>query len=213
MDLQDLMQGGFNAEAQPDAPVVSKDPMPPGVPGNCMITPVPVIQQNKKETGYYIKIEMLVMDGPYAGRKCWDYLNIDNPSPVAEAIAKSQLKKICLLVGIPHIQSLNELMGKIVRPVLIVDGQYNNVKDYEIATVAVTTPVAVPPTSPPPPAVPVPVPAAPPTPVAVPVSVGVPTGTPSGPIPVAAPAPIPTPAGAPWAAPPPVDPAVGDIPF
>ena len=212
MDLPDLMQGGFNAEAQPDAPVVSKDPMPPGVPGNCMITPTPVIQQTKAGTGYYIKVEMLVVDGPYAGRKCYDYINILNPNPVAEAIARGHLKTLCLTVGIRHLQSINELMGKFVRPILTVDGQYNNVKDYETATAAipapVSAPVAVPPTSPPPPPVPIPVPVTPPTPVAAP---------PPGEV-------IPAPSGGcagdpavPWAAPPPIEPpaphVAGDIPF
>ena len=134
MDINDLMPNGFDAANQPDPPPLEKKPpMPPGCPGNCMITPEPVFQATKKGTGYFLKVEMIVLAGPYAGRKLWDRLNISNPNPQAEQIAKSQLKKLCLASSISNLQSKAELLGKIVRPKIKVDGIYNVVIGYDVA--------------------------------------------------------------------------------
>lgn len=137
MDINDLMPNGFDAAHQPDPPPPEKKPpMPPGCPGNCMITPEPVFQATKKGTGYFLKVEMIVLAGPYAGRKLWDRLNVSNPNPRAEQISKSQLKKLCLAAGIAHLQSKAELTGKIVRPTIKVDGLYNVVTGYAVADMA-----------------------------------------------------------------------------
>lgn len=137
MDINDLMPNGFDAANQPDPPPPEKKPpMPPGCPGNCMITPEPVFQATKRGTGYFLKVEMIVLAGPYAGRKLWDRLNVSNPNPRAEQIAKSQLKKLCLACGISNLQSKAELLGKIVRPKIKVDGIYNAVIGYDVADMA-----------------------------------------------------------------------------
>lgn len=137
MDINDLMPGGFDAANQPDPPPKEKIlPMPPGCPGNCMITPEPVFEATKKGTGYFLKVEMIVLGGQWAGRKLWDRLNVSNPNPRAEQIAKSQLKKLCLAAGISNLQSKAELLGRIVRPTIKVDGEYNNVTGYEVADMA-----------------------------------------------------------------------------
>lgn len=137
MDINDLMPQGFDAANQPDAPPPEKKPpMPPGCPGNCMITPEPVFQANKKATGYLFKVEMIVLGGPYAGRKLWHYFNMSNPDPLCVKISKAQLKKLCLSAGISSLNSKAELTGKIVRPTIKVDGIYNVVTDYAVADMA-----------------------------------------------------------------------------
>lgn len=140
MDVKDLMPTGFDAANQPEPEKKVLEPMPPGCPGNCMITPEPMFKQTKAQTGYYLQIEMIVLDGQYAGRKLWDRLNVSNPNPMAEQISKSQLKKLCLACGIQNLQSKSELMGKIVRPKIKVDGIYNVVTGYDVANLPVATP-------------------------------------------------------------------------
>lgn len=42
-----------------------------------------------------------ILDGPYAGRRIWDGLNLVNPSDVSQTIAKQAVIKICTIHGIP----------------------------------------------------------------------------------------------------------------
>ncbi|MBZ0266258.1 DUF669 domain-containing protein [bacterium] len=56
------------------------------------------LRPNSKGTGEYMWLEFTVMDGPFAGRKLWAQLNIDNPSAQAVEIAERELSAICRAV-------------------------------------------------------------------------------------------------------------------
>lgn len=149
VNFQDVMQGGFNTDSIPDQPPrESLPPMPPGIPGDCMITPAPILVPTKLGTGYFVKVVMQVLNGPHAGRKVVDRINVRNTNPKAEQIAGWHMKELCLAAGIKHLTDLNQLNGKIVRPNLKVDGQYNSVKGYEASPMAAQVAGYVPPPQP-----------------------------------------------------------------
>jgi hypothetical protein len=90
---------------------------------------------NKAGTGSYIKLELTITDGPFAGRKVWDNLNLDNPSKKAVKIAKETLAAICAAVGINGVVRDSEDLHD--KPLAIdvtqeIGGQYENnrVKAY-----------------------------------------------------------------------------------
>lgn len=54
----------------------------------------------KSGNGEYLQLEFTIIQGPYADRKVWSRLNLDNPNPVAVSIAKAELSAICRAVGV-----------------------------------------------------------------------------------------------------------------
>jgi hypothetical protein len=52
-----------------------------------------VLKETKAGTGQYIALTMEIIDGSYSGRKIWDNLNVKNPNPTAENIAKASLTR------------------------------------------------------------------------------------------------------------------------
>ena len=54
----------------------------------------------KAGTGQYLQLEFLITEGKYKGRKMWDRLNLRNPNPTAENIARVTLGNICRAVGV-----------------------------------------------------------------------------------------------------------------
>jgi len=67
------------------------------------------MRPNSKGTGEYLWLEFTILDGPFAGRKIWTQLNLDNPSPQAVEIAQRELSSICHAVGKLRIQDSIEL--------------------------------------------------------------------------------------------------------
>lgn len=52
-----------------------------------------------KSGGQMLVLEMEIVDGPFAGRKVWERLNLENPNPKAVEIAEETLRDICLAQG------------------------------------------------------------------------------------------------------------------
>lgn len=94
-------------EIEPSAPI---EVLPPGS------YTVQISQAEKRPTrdgsGSYLWMEMDIIDGPYAGRKVWDRLNIWNKNETASSIAKQSLSAICRAVKEPRIKSFVSLMHK-----------------------------------------------------------------------------------------------------
>ena len=72
---------------------------------------------NKAQTGHYLKLEFTLMehleaDEPFAGRKVWANLNLDNPNAQAVEIAYGDLSAIGHAVGVTKIGDSVELHGK-----------------------------------------------------------------------------------------------------
>ena len=85
---------GFNANNAPEP--MSFDPLPEGeymatITGSEMKATI-------KGDGSYLSLEYTIIDGPYANRKVWDNLNLDNPNAKAVTIAQGNF---CLLYTSP----------------------------------------------------------------------------------------------------------------
>jgi len=94
------------------------------------------VNQNSKKTGFGMKIHYKVVDGPQAGKKVMDLLNIVNENAQAQMIALSRLKSIATLAGHKNpnrIDDSSELHGLHVRAVVTEDS-FTNDKGQSINT-------------------------------------------------------------------------------
>ncbi len=103
----------LNLNEVEDAP--SYEPVPAGEYLACVVEAN--IQDNKAQTGKYLKLKYEIKKGEFEGRFIWENLNFDNPSIVAQNIAKQAIKKLCAAIGI--VGELTNLMKLIERPLII----------------------------------------------------------------------------------------------
>jgi len=62
--------------------------------------------------GEYLKLTVEIIEGQYKGRKVFGNLNLKNPNPEAEKIARIALADICRAVGVTHPRDSSELHNK-----------------------------------------------------------------------------------------------------
>lgn len=74
------------------------------------------MKQTKAGDGEYLQLEFSVLEGQYTGRKVWSRLNLSNPNPKAEDMARRELAAICHAVTLVRIGDSAELHD---RPVTI----------------------------------------------------------------------------------------------
>lgn len=58
------------------------------------------MKPTKAGNGSYLEITFQVIEGEFKNRNLWTRLNLDNPTPVAVKIARSELSAICRAVGV-----------------------------------------------------------------------------------------------------------------
>ena len=75
------------------APREAFDPLPPG-DYKAMIEGSDV-KPTKKGDGYMLKLQWLVLDGQYSGRKIFQNINLANPNPKAVEIGQQELSAVC----------------------------------------------------------------------------------------------------------------------
>lgn len=63
----------------------------------------------KSGDGQFLKLQLQVIDGPHAGTTLFDRLNLVNPNPKAEEIARRTLSAICHAVGKMQVNDSIEL--------------------------------------------------------------------------------------------------------
>ncbi|MEN0021051.1 MAG: DUF669 domain-containing protein [Planctomycetota bacterium] len=68
-------------------------------------------QENKKRTGYFLKLTLTVQEGEHKGRTVIDRLNMWNPNQQASAIAQGQLSAICHATSVMKPKDSVELHG------------------------------------------------------------------------------------------------------
>ena len=127
----------LNFDAQSVAPQAAYTPIPAGV------YTTEIVDSDVKPTqkgGTQAVFTLLVVDGPFAGRKIFARLNVRNPSPEAERIGQAQLSALCHAAGVLQLQDTSQLHGKVVRARITVrkdeTGQYgdsNEIKGFEAA--------------------------------------------------------------------------------
>lgn len=69
------------------------------------------IKDAKKPGNRYIQLDMVIMEGPEAGRKLTDRLNLWNDNQQAVDIAQRSLNALCVAVGKLSIEDSSELHG------------------------------------------------------------------------------------------------------
>lgn len=85
----------FNAnEVEP----ASFEPLPAGKYLACIVESE--MRPTKNGDGQFLNLTFEVIDGPSKGRKVWSRLNLKNPNPQAEQIARGQLSALCRAVGV-----------------------------------------------------------------------------------------------------------------
>jgi len=103
-----MAQLNFNAATV--QPAAALDPIPSGWYN------AQIVGSEMKPTsagdGAFLALEIQVMDGPYAGRKVYDRLNLQNKNPVAVEIAYKQLSAICHAVNVIQVQDSQQLHGR-----------------------------------------------------------------------------------------------------
>jgi len=67
--------------------------------------------QTKAKTGYYLKLEIAIVEGEYRNKKLWANLNLDNPNPKAVEFANRTLNSICKACGKVGVEDSEELHG------------------------------------------------------------------------------------------------------
>jgi len=86
---------GFDAsQVEP----TSFDPLPAGK--YLAVITESEMRPTKKGAGQFLNLTFEIVEGEYRGRKVWARLNLKNPNPQAEQIARGQLSAICRAVGV-----------------------------------------------------------------------------------------------------------------
>lgn len=152
-------EAGFDAASLPPM-----DDYTPLVPGKyiCQITGAE-IKQTKTRTGHGLTFSLTVLDGPHAGRKVFDFINIDNPNSICQEIGRRVLAALVLASGLQRLGPVAELNGKVVVAHVKVGkdqngNDRNNVRTYSAPGAVATAPVAAPVVTPQPYPTPAPVP-------------------------------------------------------
>tara|TARA_R110000751_G_scaffold185208_2_gene291624 strand:+ start:666 stop:1172 length:507 start_codon:yes stop_codon:yes gene_type:complete len=57
-------------------------------------------KETKKRNGFFLELEIMIVDGPLAGKKIWDRLNLKHENPVAMDISKKSYKALKDATGI-----------------------------------------------------------------------------------------------------------------
>jgi hypothetical protein len=86
---------GFDASQVEPA---SFDPLPAGKYLACVVESE--MRPTKNGAGQLLHLTFQVLEGEYKGRKTWARLNLKNPNPQAEQIARGQLSALCRAVGV-----------------------------------------------------------------------------------------------------------------
>lgn len=73
------------------------------------------VAKTKDETGSYLKVQFTVLGDKYNGRKVFTNINLKNKSSDAENIGRRELATLCSVVGIPGLQSSQQLIGQILQ--------------------------------------------------------------------------------------------------
>lgn len=130
----------------------SRDTMPEGM----SFSPLPVgdyvcsvkkteVKATKAGDGQYIKLDLEVAQGDYAGRKLFAQIIFQHPSQQSVEIGLANLNKLCECAGIPNISDSNELLGTVCAVNLTIrkdqnGGDRNEVKYYMLPTEAKPSP-------------------------------------------------------------------------
>jgi hypothetical protein len=108
------------------------------------------MKPTKDGSGSYLSLTLTVADGPFANRKLFDRLNLNNKNKVTVDIAYQTLSAICHATGVIQLQDSTQLHGILLSckvKVKPAEGKYdegNEISSYKAADGAVTCQPAAP---------------------------------------------------------------------
>ena len=97
----------LNFDASQVEPSTDFEPVPAGK--YLAVIAASELKPNRSQTGSYLELEFVIIEGEQKGRKLWSRLNLNNPSEVAEKIAHAELSAICRAAGVMRIGDSHEL--------------------------------------------------------------------------------------------------------
>lgn len=128
----------------------SYEPIPEGR-YTCVVTSSD-LKPTKSGNGHYLQLVFEVLEGPHAGRRIYERLNIDNPNKKAVNIARRAMTELCAVVGIVgELKDTEELHNVPVAVDVVIEegrngyGPSNKIVGYDTtsAAVAVASPQEV----------------------------------------------------------------------
>lgn len=116
----------------------------------CVI--VDTVEKVSRAGHAYLKFEMECIEGPHKGRRFWDNLNVNHPTPITRTIAQKTIARIMKAVGLPQARATEDLHMKplMVKVKLITEeenpeyGPKNEVKGYKPVGSATAQPEVAP---------------------------------------------------------------------
>ena len=117
---------GFDATQVPET--VGFYPLPPGQ--YVAIIVASELKPTRSGTGKYLELTFQLVEGPHAGRRLWQRLNLHNPNQLTVQIARAELAAICRAVDVLRPNDSTELHNRrlviTVRQKVGVDGEIHN---------------------------------------------------------------------------------------
>lgn len=101
---------GFAFDASTITPAAPLEPVP--IDYYTVVISDGEIKPTGDGSGKLFAFELTIMEGPFAKRKVFDRLNIENPSAQAQEIAQQQLSAICHSIGVIRFTDVQELFNK-----------------------------------------------------------------------------------------------------
>jgi hypothetical protein len=106
------------------------------------------VKPTKANTGYYLKLKLSVVDGPYKNWKLFDNINVQNPSAQCVEIGLRQLAALGLAIGVKVITDSSQLVKKTCFAHVKVKDDQNYIRTYSPVTPAAAPGVPQQPTAP-----------------------------------------------------------------
>jgi len=109
-DISQALGGDFRPD---DVPNATFEPLPPG--WYAAQIDAASVKDTESKTGKYLKLELVILDQPYNGRRVFTNITLVNPSQVAVEIGQRQLANLAHACGITALRDSAELLQRFVQ--------------------------------------------------------------------------------------------------
>ena len=109
-DISQALGGDFRPD---DVPNATFEPLPPG--WYAAQIDAASVKDTESKTGKYLKLELVILDQPYNGRRVFTKIHLSNPSQKAVEIGQRELAALARACGVPALRDSAELLQKQIR--------------------------------------------------------------------------------------------------
>lgn len=109
-DISQALGGDFRPD---DVPNATFEPLPPG--WYAAQIDAASVKDTESKTGKYLKLELVILDQPYNGRRVFTNITLVNPSQAAVEIGQRQLANLAHACGITALRDSAELLQRFVQ--------------------------------------------------------------------------------------------------